>query len=105
MKFESRKEQIEFVVGRLLTFISGFLEDTEREEVLSVPESSYGLIALEIGKMEGLDQATFEEAIGTIQALFPSYADVVEIAAGKMTSDDRARIERCVRTLAELLKP
>lgn len=105
MKFNSRKEQIEYVIGRLIGFISSFLEESEKAQILEIPNSCFGLIALEIGKMEGLEHATFDEAVGTVQSLFPSYYDVIENAAEKMTLEDRTRMERFVRTLSELLKP
>lgn len=104
MEFETRKDQIDYVVGRMLNWIAGFLEEDESDQVTSLPRSLYPLVALEVVKNKYLSELPFWDAIECLKGMFPSRSSSIEAAAQGMSEGDRSRLLRFVRVLGELVE-
>jgi hypothetical protein len=104
MEFDTRKDQIDYVVRRLLNWVGEFLEEGDRDQLSSVPASLYSLVALEITKNKYLSELPFWDAIEKLKGMFPSRADSIEAGAQIMSQGDRDRLLRFVRVLGELIE-
>lgn len=104
MEFDSLADQLDWVMGRFFSFLSGLVGEEERKELDSIPNSVRQLAAFEIAKhRDDVAAADDESALRKISDALPTHADRIREIYSATSEQDRAKLKRYVCVICELL--